>query len=451
MMTTSSAFLPFILPLLLPLLLVCAILYFGYPTARAIYNEPPPKKLLYLEGLRGLAAMVVVVFHFLLAAYPAAISGNLEMAHRPIEAFLPLTPLYLFYSGSFSVAIFFVMSGFVLSYPYFTKKQNEIAYSGLFRRYFRLAIPVLATSIGIFLLMKSGWLNTQILQNVGITTKSNELHSIYSFHIDTLYNFTPHFVSMLSESLYNVFFTDNFKYNPVFWTIKVEFWGSLLVFGFLLLMGDYKHRWLGYGFLIFLVQTPQYLAFVLGMGLCDLMVHRYLDGFSNRWLLGGLLLLGLYLAAVPNFIDPRLIPASNYAWSNILSWLTDTNKPWFMMVLGATLLLLVTIRSTKIQHWLSLKPLLFLGKISFSLYLTHFVVLCSWSAALFLFLDQWLVYNLTALLCMVFSFPVMIATAALTYHWMDKRAIQFAQHLYQHYCKPLLDTIKEKMKQRSSS
>jgi len=113
------------------------------------------RKIQYLDGLRGLAALVVVFHHFILAFYPALFLGRNAATHLKdgTEAFISGSAMNIFYGGNFMVAIFFVLSGFVLSHKFFLKKDYEILTQGAVKRYIRLVIPVaLSIFIAFFLL-----------------------------------------------------------------------------------------------------------------------------------------------------------------------------------------------------------------------------------------------------------------------------------------------------------
>ena len=100
-------------------------------------------KLSSLEGLRGIASFIVVIDHYILAFFPAMFFPLKYAFHYPIEKVIASTPLSILYNGDLAVVIFFVLSGFVLSFKFFQKPDKEIAISSFIKRYPRLTIPVI--------------------------------------------------------------------------------------------------------------------------------------------------------------------------------------------------------------------------------------------------------------------------------------------------------------------
>ena len=97
-----------------------------------------------LDSLRGLAALSVVFHHCLIAfpAFQAALDGTdaaLPAGVRLLTAF----PLHLLWAGHEAVILFFVLSGFVLSVPYLERCPTGFAPYAV-KRFCRIYPPYLA-------------------------------------------------------------------------------------------------------------------------------------------------------------------------------------------------------------------------------------------------------------------------------------------------------------------
>lgn len=113
----------------------------------------------YLDGLRGFAALVVYWGHHELWAHEGAGVGKaFELAYgydnKYYFACLPGVRT-IFAGGHFAVSVFFVLSGYVLSMkPLGCIQDGDYAELGknlssaVFRRWFRLYIPVICTTFG---------------------------------------------------------------------------------------------------------------------------------------------------------------------------------------------------------------------------------------------------------------------------------------------------------------
>ena len=68
------------------------------------------KKLAYIDGLKGIGALMVYFCHFVFAFYYAAYSLTPESSHTAsqIEIAIGKTPLNLLYSGNAAVCLFLV-------------------------------------------------------------------------------------------------------------------------------------------------------------------------------------------------------------------------------------------------------------------------------------------------------------------------------------------------------
>jgi peptidoglycan/LPS O-acetylase OafA/YrhL len=96
------------------------------------------RRNLSLDGLRGVAALIVVLHHIALATSPGINDGH---AGGLIERFLLQTPGAVFIAGPEAVIVFFVLSGFVLAWPFVGGAKLRLA-SYYARRFLRLYVPV---------------------------------------------------------------------------------------------------------------------------------------------------------------------------------------------------------------------------------------------------------------------------------------------------------------------
>jgi peptidoglycan/LPS O-acetylase OafA/YrhL len=96
-----------------------------------------------LDGLRGVAALVVLAQHTL-AIDPAFYAASLGIRSRDLgdrSWWLIYTPLHLFWQGTEAVFVFFVLSGFVLALP--AAEKGGIAWRAYYpKRLIRLYLPV---------------------------------------------------------------------------------------------------------------------------------------------------------------------------------------------------------------------------------------------------------------------------------------------------------------------
>lgn len=95
------------------------------------------------ESIRGLACMAVVFSHLSLTFYPYL--HNFEKVKTSGSVFIDWlhhSPLGFLYSGTGAVFVFFVLSGFVLSYAILSKDNAVIKIKSMtLKRYPRLAFP----------------------------------------------------------------------------------------------------------------------------------------------------------------------------------------------------------------------------------------------------------------------------------------------------------------------
>jgi peptidoglycan/LPS O-acetylase OafA/YrhL len=395
-------------------------------------------KITYLDGLRGIAAVNVMIMHFFVALAPAMVYGSELPSHLGgnLEQLFSTTPLGLIGAGNFSVCIFFVLSGYVLTQKYFKIRDDSIIISGALRRYIRLFIPVFASVMLSFLLASAG-LYRYYIETMVVSAGSN-----YRGY----WTFTPDIFDAIKQAGWNSFFLGgNIYYNPVLWTMTIEFYGSMLVFTMALLFGSLKNRWTFYLAAAVLFLNSYYLAFVIGMALADTFNSKtpVLQIFKtgNKIVLFIILVSGLFIGSYP--ISP-LTNDSLYMFLN--NGFFETPKVTYHII-GAGMVMYALLNSQGLQNVFSSPVPVFLGKISYSLYLIHFLVISSFTCALFLVLYPVLSYGAAVLISCGLSLLLIIPLSYLFYKYIDMAGVELSKVFYNRLVNSHTPDSAEHMKQ----
>ena len=367
------------------------------------------KKLAYLEGLRGIAALIVVLHHLVLLFYPVLNYGE---ENNTLSKHISISPLNIFYNGDFAVCLFFVLSGYVLSYKYVFSNNPKILIGYAIKRYFRLMPLIAASVIFVFVVVKLNLFNRASLTSIrGSDDWLNDL-----FKCDTSV------VTLIKDVFYGVLFFGNNQYNPVVWSMKIEFIGSVLLFVFLLANHKIKPKWILFilaFILAFYFKQYYYIAFLLGYALCALNKSKQLE-ISSTIIKLMLLVIAIMLCSFPatwQYWDSSIYCFMHFSAIDLYS---------FYHVIGSTLLLLLIINHQPSIHFLSTRPVLFLGKISFSMYLFHLILLVLIANPLFLALLPHLGYHFSFLTSVMLTLPIIGLVSNIANRFIDQPALQIA-------------------------
>lgn len=311
-------------------------------------------RLAELDGLRGIAALVVVLSHLLIGVFRA----------RCPDYLLPSEHLSLFpiYYGSLYVGIFFVLSGDVLSKRYWENRSMHAIASMALKRYCRLMIPVLGCALIVLALCESdlvfnrpaaavlgveGWLGRFLPARPELT----EAVAYATLHV---------FVDHPAIDTFNAFL----------WTMRIEFFGSIFVAVLLALdfslpeiLNPLRKPLLLFATGACLVTDGSYMAcFPFGM-LCGL--FRAEGGFEK-------------IGRFRRFAVPSLITALVLGSYCNHVWLADLEpRP---VVVAACVVVPCVCASPRCRRLLSRPFCLWFAKISFPLYLMHFPVIVSFTS-----------------------------------------------------------------------
>lgn len=342
------------------------------------------ERLHVIDGLRGWAALIVYFFHLRLLFY---LDGK-----NFFDQMLGKTPLQLLLDGEAAIFLFFILSGFSLSYKFFMQKDSRYLAEAAQYRYFRLFVPVFFALLVPYVLIKCN-----LMFNFNAYFGAYE--KPFSFYDMFRYAFLELPFKYLS---------DHAMFGPVFWTVYLEFTASLLIFSFLALFGKWKLRFLLYLLLVKFSYSLKgfaglYFLFLVGVIICDLFCMQkksagtrqknYLPSLKERHIWGllciALLLFYYYMTVVLGY-----------------KLFTHRSKYYFLI-----LLFLASLHIPVLYRFFSSRLSRFLGRISFAVYLIHFPILCSLSCAVSNLMKEQYALITSSLAILALTTPVVLYLA----------------------------------------
>ena len=307
-------------------------------------------RLHFLDGMRGWAALMVLFAHLI-----GCFLSNVKPSYLS-------APMLFLCDGHLAVFIFFVISGFALTVKFIEHPKEHSLLEAASARYFRLAIPVLAISALIYLMMKA-----HLFYNVQVAIPSNSENWIgeyYTFHASVSH--------LLYASLYKTFFNYEALYTPSTWSLSFELQGSMILYFFL-------------GFFRNLRVEPKLYFFIAGLfNLTLLIINPMLAS-----LMIGYLIAELYAYSKTRILSPWLSILSATLFALTVTGYLGSHY-WHLGIQGdqlAALLAAQIVLSVTFSPFLRLafsSPISrFLGAISYPLFLVNIAIICSYSSYLF--------------------------------------------------------------------
>lgn len=354
----------------------------------------------YLDGMRGLAAFAVFMCHLSYGTFDLTHTYNAGEgdAKKDNTSFLQLPGIRLMYSGPPMVAVFFVISGYVLSYKPLRQMQHQdhealfsTLTSSVFRRALRLFLPCLASTFIVACLAQLGVYS--LTEDFAIDMRNiSEAHAVMAptawIQLRDWVHKMIDFINVFDWSLYS----GSVDLDQHLWTIPVEFRCSMALFithvlvarmrptvrvmtlCFLLPWGTYWDRWEMVPFWAgaLLAQID-----LLDAGQESLVGEQTLNaelrskGTSRlkRAFDVALFLTGLYLASYPD-ADGHISPG----YIQLTKMIPDrcTQKHRFWPNIGAVMIVRATGNLSFLRRTIfESRMMQYLGKISFPLYVCH--------------------------------------------------------------------------------
>jgi peptidoglycan/LPS O-acetylase OafA/YrhL len=365
-----------------------------------------------LDAVRGVASLQVILAHSLVAIPSLVWLVFPDKMIEPADPkfYLSNSPLHFFWCDSQAVKVFFVLSGFVLSLPYFESGQSKPIYIKFFiKRIIRLLFPCLAI-IAISLTFK------YFLYRPGTV-------NAFGFWVRTVWTDHPSATDFFKIICLNY----NFDYiDRSLWTLPPEIKLSLIL-----------------PFLIWAHKRLNLTFSILGLFVYIVLWH-YLNkhGARDRWSDFPVLfyltffLLGSYMCKYRKAIVTFMDSLDSFLFYcvviiTILVYTADFSFWWlpskilhlihlcsdYIAALAAVLMIILAL-SRRGEIFFKTKLFLFLGKISFSIYLIHAVVITAMAYLLNGVLDPIYAVGIAFLL----SFPL----AAIFYKYIEVPSLNFA-------------------------
>lgn len=352
-------------------------------------DRGPPKPLrstAYLDGLRGFAALMVYLGHHhswahehfsqgLVAENGFGFSNNYYLAALPF--------LRMFVSGGhYAVCIFFIISGYVLSAKPLAlitsgdlHKLSENVGSALFRRWLRLYIPVICTTLTF----------ATIQHAFDIWISWPKRQSTYLGELVTWY---------LEFKQYSFIYRGGgdpwLTYNFHSWSIPIEFKGSIVIYTVLIALAraSVKARLLCEIFLMYyfmIIVDGWFCAlFMAGMFLCDVEMLAKAKTLPDWRIIGwcrpykefifhNFLIFGIYLGGIPHVNKDILVLRTTPGWYylSLLKPQAVYDYKWFYLFWAALLTVSAINNLGWLRRFFESRFNVYLGRISFSFYLVH--------------------------------------------------------------------------------
>jgi peptidoglycan/LPS O-acetylase OafA/YrhL len=365
------------------------------PESVAIVSAPcsriPSRRLAFLDALRGIAALMVVILHM----------GPLGPLARPLSHVVPAPLMSIGARGFLGVEIFFVLSGFVIA--------MSIRNIRITPRFF-----------GNFALRRSLRLDPPYLLTIAIVIALTFLARRFLHSSDAI---LPSFGDVVAHIFYLPKILNRPLILGVFWTLclEVQFYIVLvLLVGLVQNLPGAANRCMGwhggFGPLVFLPLLILSLACWLGW------VHLPVQGlFIERWFM---FFLGVMVFwTLDRHVKSRWL---GIVFALILCTLIFRRSDELGMAVAAGGLIWSVGLLGGLENWLNYRWLQFLGKISYSLYLIHTAV-----GTRVLNIGQRITHDRVgfAVMWVVLGFIVSILSAWLMYRYIERPGVALGKRL----------------------
>lgn len=336
-------------------------------------NDRQTERLDYIDGIRGIASMLVVFCHLACVFIPGLYFE--QMANTRFEQIWINTPLNILTNGNAAVQCFFVLSGFLITRKVYRHREKSLV--SPVKTYVKLLHVTIPAIIFAAVLMATG-----------------QMYHMQALEINPLLSFVSnynHFDVSAMDVIKDIFvwtFVSGSKYIGPFWTIRYEFWGSVLtlVTSYSVLSAGKRRRGLLFIFgIIVLCAKAELFPFFVGALAFDCMYDTENDNtrsgkivaFCMRRLLPVVMAAGLYLLCINMSVSGMWAPLAIIPESTLIC-----------RSVGCGLCVMCIHSSGLLRSVFSLKPLQLLGRMSAYIYAFHWPIILSLGCGIYIALKD---------------------------------------------------------------
>jgi peptidoglycan/LPS O-acetylase OafA/YrhL len=387
-------------------------------------SKPEGRRIAYLDTLRGLASIQVLLSHSMLAFFSGVALAS--PSSGKLIGYLAASPLFFAIDGASAVCIFFVLSGYVLTPVFANSRATSGAHVG--SRFLRLAIPAIAGCAFSAILFqvfggapgaasaiaKSQWLADNWRPSAGLWFLKDAVINgiVLGFQDSSIVQWFGFPVASLAPM--------GDSYVTPLWTLSVEFYGSLLV----LLMAR-SRSWTVLILAALIFSRTYFLCFLVGhlAARLDLGGRRLLAPWPVA---AAAAAVGLGVCMTSHFWAPELLVRACQGASPFLPPCPLEKPAYLMRIYGASLFTVGIMQCAPIRTFLSHERLRALGRLSFPIYLTHWPIIFGVGSCSLLVLTPWVGGAPARALALVISITLTIL-AAICFEPIDQIALRISR------------------------
>jgi peptidoglycan/LPS O-acetylase OafA/YrhL len=398
-------------------------------------------RIAYLESIRGLAALQVLLLHFLAAFAPNLVFGL--PAGAGVAGYIHLSPLYFLYDGYSAVYIFFALSGYVLTRSF--ERHLAQPSSQILARIVRLGLPALAaTLVAAAVMLAFGKPNVAAGELSGSAWFADQWNTEVSV-LSVIRDGTVNALFLGYRGLPGVAFLAPWQ-QPVeqslvvpLWTLSIEFYGSMIILLLCCCAGRSRALWWTVVLVgvIFTIRSA-YICFFVGHLLATFR-RAEKPAPASRLLPVFCIMFGVLLCVLAEVWQPQWL--RSFCADPTYFLFPGQFAPMQQKTFGAILVLIGIVDLEAARGFLSRPWLVARSRLSFPLYLVHWPILFGPAAALFLWLNGTVGIELARVgavvagICLAFGCSMIFLS-------VDRRALELSRTLRKRMSGPSKETAR---------